>query len=343
MKAVVVHAAEDLRVEDIPAPELDPNEVLVSIVYGGICGSDLHYYQHGRNGSFVVKEPMALGHEVVGRIAAIGSEVEDGFMVGAPVAIHPARPAPWPGDEEGKGLNLHKGGSYLGSASTWPHTQGGFVETLSVQPQQLRLIPDGVPLRRAALAEPLAVALHGVDRAAGHIQGADVLVSGAGPIGCLVVAVLKRRGAKSVTVVDLQAKPLEVARAVGADVTLQIGVDELPEPESFGVIVEAAGVVPSLVSCLGWIARGGHLVQLGILPKGNLEVPLSDLIAREVTYYGCQRFDVEMDEAVEMIATTRSLDAVVTDVFAAEDSVAAFQRAADSSQSSKVLVQLADD
>ncbi len=337
MRAVMVHGAGDLRVAELEPPSLAPDGVLVDIAYGGICGSDLHYHQHGANGAFVVREPLVLGHEVVGTVAAVGSQVADAPPVGTRVAIHPATPTPLPGGADGTGLHLAAGGTYLGSASTSPHTQGGLVERLQVTAAQLRPLPAGLPLRRAALAEPLAVALHGVDRARPLLEGSDVLVSGAGPIGCLVVAALLHRGARRVTVCDLHARPLEVATAVGAHVALRVGTDPVPQ-ERFDIVIEAAGAVPSLRTALDAARRGGAVVQLGMLPKGELPIPMSDVITKELSLHGSQRFDVELDEAIAILAATPALDAVVTDVFPVSEAADAFSRAADSRASTKTLI-----
>ncbi|GAB3402410.1 L-idonate 5-dehydrogenase [Schumannella luteola] len=342
MRAVVARGAGDLVVTELPAPEVAADRLLVRIVYGGICGSDLHYAKDGRNGAYEIREPLVLGHEVVGVVESVGADAVTPQKVGDRVAIHPATPPPPPGGVEGAGVNTQPGGTYLGSASTWPHTQGGFTELLEVLPDQLRALPDELPLRRAALAEPLSVALHGVRRLGSVVEGAKVLVSGAGPIGSLAVAALKRAGAAHVTAADLQRAPLEVARRVGADAVVQLGVDPEPEPGSFDVVVEAAGVVPSLVSALERVRVGGTVLQLGMLPAGPLSVPIAGLIAREITLLGSQRFDIELDDAVRMLAEHPELDAVVSDEFTLDEVTEAFARAADSSRSCKVLLRIGD-
>lgn len=337
MKAIVAHGPGDLRLDQVEEPLPGAGDVHVAIAYAGICGSDLHYAQHGRNGAYEIREPLILGHEVVGTVVAVGADVTD-VAVGQRVAVHPATPTPQRDSREGKGMNLTIGGTYLGSASTWPHTQGGMVEILAVSPDQIRFLPDGLPLRRAALAEPLAIALHGVDRAHDEIDGASVLVCGSGPIGLLTIAALLRRGAASVTATDLHAAPLAIARRIGADRTIQLGVDEPAPDEAFDVVVEAAGVIASTKAALAAARRGGTVIQLGILPKGDLGLPISTIVSNELAYLGCQRFDIEMDEAIEILAHAPELDAVVTDVFDADDAVVAFERARDSATSSKVLV-----
>jgi threonine dehydrogenase-like Zn-dependent dehydrogenase len=339
---VTVHAAGDLRIDEVAAPEAAAGEVLVRIVYGGICGSDLHYAKDARNGNYAVAEPLVLGHEVVGVVDSVGPDTPDAPPVGTRVAIHPATPNAPAGATAPTGLHLQPGGAYLGSASTRPHTQGGLTDLLRVRTGQLRVLPVELPLRRAVLAEPLAVALHGISRLEQRPRGARALVSGAGPIGALAVAALKHAGAAHVTAADLQELPLRVAAAVGADDVVDLGTDELPENE-FDVVVEAAGVVPSLIAAIRAVRRGGAILQLGMVPSGAQPVPVADLIAKEVALFGTQRFDIELDAAVDLLAREPRLGAVVTDVFGIEDAAAAFARAADPSRSSKTVVHVTPD
>lgn len=336
MKSAVSVAPGVVEIRESSAPPLAPDEVLVDVRYVGLCGSDVHYHSSGRNGVFSITEPLVLGHEAVGIVREVGADVE-GVESGAPVAIHPARPTPHHDSEDERGLNLSRGGSYLGSASTAPHTQGALTETLSVRPEQLRALPDGLPLRRAALAEPLAIAIHGVDRAGSLVEGADVFVSGAGPIGCLVIAALRSRGARRIVAADVQKRALEVATACGADEVVHLGSTPLPEDE-FDLVVEAAGVLPSFVGAIRAVRPGGGIIQLGILPAGDQPIPVSQLLMKEVTLFGCQRFDIEMTEALELLAHSPQLDAVITHEYPLEATADALSMAADSAQSTKVLV-----
>lgn len=205
MRACVVHAAGDLRVEHRPFTRPGPGQVTVAVTLGGICGSDLHYYRHGRVGDFTVREPMVLGHEVVGHVTALGAETE-GPAIGTPVAVHPATPCDHcPHCAAGR-RNICADTRYLGSAARTPHVQGGFAQRLTAPAAQIRPLPPELDLRRAVLAEPLSVALHAVHRA-GDVTGKRVLVTGAGPIGCLVTAVLRHRGAAEIVVSDLLDTP----------------------------------------------------------------------------------------------------------------------------------------
>jgi L-idonate 5-dehydrogenase len=199
MKALSIHAAEDIRLEDVPEVEPGEGQVRLKVAYVGICGSDLHYYFNGANGAFVITEPLIPGHELS---AVVDLDPSGELAPGTPVTVHPARyGTSAPGIEDRP--HLWPGGDYLGSASVTPHRQGAAVEQLVMDRQNIRVLPESLPLRRGALAEPLAVSLHAVT-IAGDVTGKDCLVLGAGPIGLLAVASLLHRGAASVHVTDVR-------------------------------------------------------------------------------------------------------------------------------------------
>jgi L-iditol 2-dehydrogenase/L-idonate 5-dehydrogenase len=191
--AVVAHAAGDLRIEDVPLAAPAADEAVVEVRYGGICGSDLHYWLHGAAGESVLQVPMVLGHEIVGTVVQAAADGR-GPAAGTAVAVHPATPAPggarYPEDRP----NLSPGCTYLGSAARFPHTDGAFSRYVSLHVRMLRTLPEEMDLRTAALIEPASVAWHAVQRAA-DVSGKTALVIGCGPIGALAVAVLKRAGA----------------------------------------------------------------------------------------------------------------------------------------------------
>lgn len=342
MKAVVVHGAGDLRIDEIDRPVPGPGQVLVRVVYGGICGSDLHYAHAGRNGVYEVKGPLTLGHEIVGVVAELGEGVTDA-EIGARVAVHPASPTPPVGAPRGTGLNLAVGGTYLGSASTSPHTQGGFAEYLVTDAAQLRLLPGELSLRRAALAEPTAVAIHAVGLLGDRVRHARVLVSGSGPIGVLAIAALRRAGAAHITAADLHEFPLQTARAVGADDVVRLGADPALQDDVYDIVVEAAGVVASLSTALRVVRRGGAILQLGILPAGELTLQLASLVSKEVTLQGTQRFDSELDEAIELLTEEPRIEQAISHEYPLEDAVEAFRHAADAARSAKVILRISDD
>jgi L-idonate 5-dehydrogenase len=337
MLGCVIHGQGDLRVEELPVPSPGPGQALVAVRYGGVCGSDLHYWRHGGVGDFRLKEPMLLGHEVVGTVVSYGDGAS-GPVAGTAVAVHPATPCGvCPECVDGR-RNVCRDTRYLGSAARFPHVQGGFAAHVVVPAGQLRPLPAGLELRRAALAEPLSVALHAVRRA-GEVTGKHVLVTGAGPIGCLVVAAAKAAGAAHVTVTDLLPAALRYASAAGADTVVRADDPSGPGwPSEVDAAVEASGVAAGLDTCLRLVRRGGVVVQLGMLPSGQSPFAGNLVVSREIELRGAFRFDAEFDDALELLAAEPAFDALVSAVVPVGEAESAFALAADRSRSCKVLL-----
>lgn len=334
MRALTIHAAEDIRWEDVPDVEPGPDEVRLRIAFVGICGSDLHYYFQGANGAFVITEPLIPGHELS---AVVDLDPRGEFAPGTPVTVHPARFGTSTTGLEDR-PHLWPGGDYLGSASVTPHRQGAAAEHVVIARENLRRLPESLPLRRGALAEPLAVALHAVT-IAGDVTGKRCLVLGSGPIGLLAVAALLHRGAASVDAADVRPEPLERARALGAERTILVGRD-VPEANAFDVVLECSAAPPSLSSAVLAARPAGIIVQVAILPDAPIPVNLAALVAKEIQLRGTQRFHTEIDEAIEILAGDARFDAVVTHSIPAAEAVSAFATARDASRSSKVLLEL---
>jgi L-idonate 5-dehydrogenase len=339
MRACVVHGAGDLRVEDRQPAGPGPGEIAVTVALGGICGSDLHYYHQGRVGDFAVREPMVLGHEVVGHIAALGPGA-GGPAAGTAVAVHPATPCGVCHECAGGRRNICAHTRYLGSAAHTPHVQGGFAQVINVPADQIRTLPPGLSLRRAVLAEPLSVALHAVRRA-GEVRGKRVLVTGAGPIGCLVVAALRHSGAAQIAVSDLVDEPLRIATEMGATATAR--ADRTDDPLwacPYDIAVEASGAPAGLRTCVQRVRRGGTVVLLGLLPPGEVGLLGNVAVTRELELRGAFRFDTEFDDALSLLAQGLPVEPTVTHTFPLEQSVAAFDMAQDRTVASKVLLDL---
>ncbi|KQR21639.1 L-idonate 5-dehydrogenase [Microbacterium sp. Leaf151] len=334
MKLLAIHGAEDIRWEDRPTPEPGDGEVRLRVRYVGICGSDLHYYFHGKNGEYAVREPLTPGHELS---AEVDLDPSGRLAPGTPVTVHPARFGPSVAGLENR-PHLRAGGDYLGSAAGFPHRQGGAAELLIVEEHMVRVLPEGLPLERAALAEPLAVAIHAVSLA-GDLTGRRALVIGAGPIGLLVAAAAVHAGAEVVGASDVRPEPLERARTLGATETFLVGTDTI-ENESFDVVFECSGVGVALTQAVRAARRAGTVVQVGMLPDTQLGVNLAPMLAKELTLRGAFRFSTEIDDAIAMLASTDTLDAVVSHVVPATDAISAFATARDSSASAKVLLSL---
>jgi L-idonate 5-dehydrogenase len=334
MRAIVIRGKQDLVEAELPTPDPGTGEVRLRMAYGGVCGSDLHYWADGANGEYVVREPLVPGHEVSGTVDLDPSGT---LAAGTPVTVHPATfGTPEPGLEDAP--HLWPDGAYLGSAATWPHTQGGMSEYLVVRRDMVRPLPDGLGLRSAALAEPLAVALHALT-VAGDVTGASVLVSGSGPIGLLAAAAARLRGASRVVATDVLPGPLQRARALGVDGTVQVGAEDVPAGE-FDVVLECSGVPAALSAALGGLRRRGVVVQVGMVPNEPRPVNLAPLVSRELQLRGTFRFRDEIDEAIRLLLEHPELAGVITHEIPADDALAAFRTAKDSEVSGKVLVRL---
>ncbi|HEU4668588.1 MAG TPA: L-idonate 5-dehydrogenase [Arthrobacter sp.] len=340
MKAVVVHGANDLRVDELPDPVPGPGEVVLDVEWGGICGSDLSYWRHGASGTAVLKSPLVLGHEVAGRIARLGAGVTD-LEVGQPVTVHPAElvgDGTMPERLAGR-TNLYPQVRYFGSAAFDPHTDGGFSEQKLAKASQVRPLPDGVDTLRGALAEPLAVAMHAAGRA-GSLVGRDILVNGAGPIGSLVVAAAKHAGARHVIATDISESSLRIAKAMGADEVLNVS-SGAGLPADMELVFEATGIPAVLGGVLRATARGGTVVQVGNLPGTPAPAALGDLVTREITWIGSYRFVDEITDALRAMAEGLDVSPVITHKFHLDQAAEAMRVSADpAAGSSKVMLKL---
>lgn len=334
--ACTIHGALDLRVEHENPPALASHQVLLRLGAGGICGSDLHYFQHGRVGAFVVREPLVPGHEAAGVVEAVGAEVSR-VRVGDRVAINPSHPC---GRcdycRAGRG-NLCRHMFFLGSASVFPHAQGMFRERFVMGERQLTPItePD-VSLGEIACAEPLSIGLHAIARA-GSILGETVLVTGGGTIGCMCVIAARMAGAARVIACDVTDRALSQAAAVGADQAIRgdrVAQAELAELAD--VTIEAAGAPAALATCLAAVRRGGRVIQVGTLPP-ELPFPANSLMARELDYRGVFRAHLEFDWAVQAIRSRRvDVRPLISAQFPLSRSREAFELALDKTRSTKV-------
>jgi L-idonate 5-dehydrogenase len=324
-------------VKDLPSPQPRDGEVRLRMAFAGVCGSDLHYYFEGANGAFALREPLVPGHEVSG---FVDHDPSGTLALGTRVTVHPATFGdPQPGLDGAP--HLWPNGAYLGSASTWPHTQGGMSEYLVVRSDMVRVLPEGLPLHLAALAEPLAVALHGIN-VAGGVEGKQVLVSGAGPIGLLTAAAALAKGASTVTSTDILPGPLQRAERLGLTRTIRVGEDTVPA-EAFDVVLECSGSPAAISASIEAVRRAGVVAQVGMTGGGAQPIELAGLVAKEARLVWAFRFNDEIDGALDLLAATPSIGSVITHVIPAAEAVTAFSVAKDSQASGKVLVSLWHD
>ncbi|MGZ9722079.1 L-idonate 5-dehydrogenase [Rhizobium miluonense] len=343
MKAIVAHAAKDVRIEDRPEEEPGAGEVKLKLATGGVCGSDLHYYNHGGFGTVRLKEPMILGHEVSATVIALGPGVES-LEVGQLVAVSPSRPCrtcryclqglP------NQCLNMR----FYGSAMPFPHIQGAFRETLVAD--AIQCVPaDGLTPGEAAMAEPLAVTLHATRRA-GEMLGKRVLVTGCGPIGVLSILAARRAGAAEIVATDLSDFTLSLARTAGADRI----INTKNEPEAlaaysadkgtFDVLYECSGAAAALVGGIAALRPRGIIVQLGL--GGDMSLPMMAITAKELELRGSFRFHEEFAVGVDLMRK-RLIDVrpLITHTVPLADAISAFEIASDRSKAMKAQIVFA--
>ena len=341
MKSVICHSAQDLRIESIELPPLGEHQLRVKVAFGGICGSDLHYYQHGGFGTVRIKQPITLGHEVSGIVDGWGAQVS-GFERGQRIAISPSRPCGQcrfcQAGQHNHCLNMR----FYGSAMPFPHIQGAFSEAIIIERYQAHPIAAHLSLSEAALAEPLSVGLHAISRA-GSVLGQQVLVTGCGPIGLLLIGALRRAGAGRIVACDIASLPLNCAREMGADETINLSTEAerleayKAEKGQFDAVFEASGSQAALRTALDVIRPRGVLVTVGM--GGDVSLPMTQLVAKEVDLRGTFRFHAEFANAVQFLNSGLiNGKPVITSVLPMDKAVEAFELACDKSQSLKVQI-----
>ena len=331
-----IHGAKDLRVETVAPVELAPHEVEMRLGAGGICGSDLHYFQHGRVGAFVVREPLIPGHEVSGVVERIGSAVTR-VRPGDKVAVNPSHACGHCDYCRGGRFNLCRNMRFLGSASVFPHVQGMFRERFVMGEPQLTPIPEDISLGEIACAEPLSIGLHAAHRA-GELLGKTVLVTGGGTIGCMCVLAVRLAGAAEVIVCDIADRSLAIARQVGADRVIRSDQAAPADLSDIADIsIEAAGSPAALGTCLQATRKGGRIVQVGTLPAEGVMFPANSVMARELDYVGVFRAAHAFDWAVQALRTRRvDVRPLISAQVPIADALSAFELARDRSRSTKV-------
>lgn len=343
MKAIVVHAAKDLRIETVEEQDLGPGQVRLRLAVGGICGSDLHYYNHGGFGNVRLRQPMVLGHEVSAHVEALGEGVT-GLQRGQLVAVSPSRPCGHCRYCQEGAQNHCLNMRFYGSAMPFPHIQGAFREVLVADAGQC--VPaDGLTPGEAAMAEPLAVTLHATRRA-GPVLGKRVLVTGCGPIGVLSILSARRAGAAEIVVTDLSDFTLALAAQSGANRTINMARD--PDAlaaygagkGSFDLLYECSGAAPALVAAIGAMRPGGVIVQLGL--GGDMTLPMQMLTAKELDLRGSFRFHPEFSLGVDLMQKGLiDVKPLITQTLPLERAVAAFDLASDRSRAMKAQITFA--
>ena len=331
-----IHAAKDLRLDEIADAALGEHEVEMRLGAGGICGSDLHYFGHGRVGAFVLREPLIPGHEASGIVLRVGSAVTR-VKPGDKVAVNPSHACGQCDYCLGGRFNLCRKMFFLGSASVFPHAQGLFRERFVLGQAQLTPVHEDISLGELACAEPLSIGLHAVHRA-GVLTGKTVLITGGGTIGSMCVIAARLAGAAQVMVCDIAERPLAIAQQVGADRLIRSDqVDAASLADIADISIEAAGSPAALATCLAATRRGGRIVQVGTLPAEGVQFPANSIMARELDYIGAFRAAHAFDWAVQYLRTRRvDVRPLLSAQLPLSRAAEAFALAADRSRSTKV-------
>lgn len=306
MQAAVLQRANVVTMELRPRPEPGPGEVLVRVRSVGVCGSDVHYYTHGRIGPFVVNSPLILGHEMAGTIAALGPGVT-ARSVGQRVAVEPGVPDRVCDFCRSGRYNLCPNVRFMAT----PPIDGAFTEYVVMPADFVYPLPDHVSLEEGAMIEPLSVGVHAIHRS-GLRAGQDVVVLGAGPIGLMTLQVARAAGAGMAVVVDLDAYRLEIAVAMGATAVVNATIDdplrrlnELTGGRGADIVFEAAGSPKTAALAVHLTRPGGRVTMIGLPPEDNFPYPLVAAMAKEVDIVTIFRYANVYPSAIALVAEHR--------------------------------------
>ncbi len=268
MKAAVMPRPGEIAIQELPVPQAGPGEVLIKVMAVGVCGSDVHYYENGRIGSYIVQKPIILGHECAGEISAVGEGVTR-FKPGDRVAVEPGVTCgKCRACKEGR-YNLCPKVEFLAT----PPYDGAFVQYIKMREDFVFPIPDSLSYEAAALNEPFSVGIHAAKRS--RLQpGSTVAIMGMGPVGLMAVAAAKAFGAAQIFVTDLEPIRLEAAKRMGATHAINVReqdavavIKSLTNDEGVDVAWETAGNPRALQSAMASLRRGGKLAIVGLLPR----------------------------------------------------------------------------
>jgi len=336
MRVSVLHAPHDLRVEDRVVPEPAAHEVRVRVTAVGVCGSDVHYYEHGRIGSVVVEAPLVLGHEAGGVVDAVGGDVDD-LAAGRRVSLEPGVPCTTCRQCLSGRYNLCPRMRFFAT----PPIDGAFAEFVVLPAAFVHPVPDALSDDAAALIEPLSVGVWACRRT--QVQPGDtVLVTGAGPIGLLGALVARTSGADRVVVTDVSAARLSFAAGLGLET---VDVSRVPVREAdvaADVLLECSGNGHATADALESMAPAGRAVLIGAGPE-ELTVPLSAVQNKELQMMGAYRYAHTWPAAIALaVGGTIDLDAMVTGHFGLDDVAAALEAPARDPETIKVVVRPQD-
>lgn len=316
MKASFLLKQGELTVREIDVPTLDADEVLVKVAAVGVCGSDVHYFQHGKIGPYVVEKPLILGHELSGVITAVGADV-DSSRIGRRVAVEPQRPCDVCDQCLAGRYNLCPKMEFYAT----PPIDGGFAEYVKIQSRFAFEIPDNISFEAAALIEPLSVCVWAAQKAQ-ITSGSRVLIAGAGPIGVIMAQVASAFGASEVIITDIAEDRRNFALGFGATRAIDPRVESV---EGLGVnaFVDASGVAQAVYSGIKAVGPAGRVLLVG-LGTEDMNLPVSHIQNNEIWVTGVFRYANTWPTGIELLASGKvNLDVLVTHTFGLDEVEAA--------------------
>ncbi len=327
MKAAVLKGIRDLVIEEVLEPtSLAPGMVRVEVKAVGICGSDVHYYQEGAIGSFVLESPMILGHEVGGIVVATGEGVS--IPVGAVVALEPGIPCQHCRHCKSGEYNLCPDVSFFAT----PPVDGAMTRYVD-HPAEYTFLADGLTPDEASLAEPMSVGVYGVRKANIHL-GDSVAIMGAGPVGLLTALAAESEGGR-VQLFDVVKERVEFARRLGFEARLfgETGTE-------YDVVMDCSGNKNALEFAVGHVRRGGKLVLIGMGTKEGMQLSGLDLCLRGISVEGIFRYANTFPAAIELIRRHREKLAEFTKVHISLDELPDYLSTGRYKESLKTIVDI---
>lgn len=324
MKAAILNKPKEMIIKDIPKLEYSDNEVLINIKEVGICGSDVHYYNTGRIGNFIVEKPIILGHESSGIITEVGKNVKD-LKKGDRVTIEPGVPCYTCSYCIKGNYNLCPNIRFMAT----PPFNGAFVEYMAYDPNFVYKLPDNVSFTSGALVEPLSVGYSASKRAKIN-PGDSVLVLGSGPIGISVLEIAKVFGASRVYITDINKFRLEVAKKHGAYKTINVEKQNIfSELEGIEIdsVIEVSGAESSIINSLKLVKPGGKVVWVG-MGEDDIKIPYSELTSKDLTVEGIFRYRHTYPQIISLLEEKKVfIEDIATNFFKLDEINKAFDMA----------------
>ncbi|MDM5336415.1 NAD(P)-dependent alcohol dehydrogenase [Fictibacillus enclensis] len=341
MDAAVLTELQHIELKKFGVPAPKDNEVLIRVRAVGLCGSDIHYYEHGRIGGYVVEKPIILGHEVSGDIVAVGEKVQN-LKEGQRVAIEPGATCGECEHCKAGRYNLCPDVEFLAT----PPYDGAFCEYVAMREDLVFPIPDGMSYETAALVEPFSVGVHAITR--GRLEaGESVIIMGMGPIGMVTAAAAKMAGARQIIGVDLEQSRLNTAKEMGVTHTINLREDDLAQKlneftagRGVDLAIETAGSPKAVQGTIASVRKGGRVAIVGMSPQDEVPMNVAQIIDKEIDIMGVFRYHHTYPKALEMLSKAEvNIENIITDKYTMEQTADAFEKAIhDKTNTLKIMI-----